>query len=541
MTSTTSIDSGYESLGCTHSLPNREYILALADLDYQAAQSVSAGRTKKDPATFQCRLCTKRFARAFNLRSHLRTHTDERPFVCTVCGKGFARQHDRKRHEGLHSGEKKFVCKGQLKQDGQWGCNRRFARADALGRHFRSETGRICIKPLLDEEAIGHQRTEHNIPEKQELVSAFPVEESKNYTLPVALLTQYPALATLSWSELPIADDGYDGGPSEYSSFDTRFDTSGAEYYSDIDVGYTALQASIKEEISKEPAAASPSKEPDTNSVWEGDCAAKISEKSEPKDSIDDNIKPPAILEVKEEDQLVLNNEASFSSSTASSNGEIVTKSKPLSNSADPCIDVLTKVSEQAEEPVRESNPTNNNRRTESLPRDDVSGDYDYLSAGSTTESDFEDNESSGAETTSSEASSELSFISPVIEAYKREAVESLMTEFEALLDHSLGVRSRATSTGSLNSSSPQLSSAEQPSQQGISGRGKRKERNEDGSGSSRGDGDDDGYKRVQVEDNSQDLSPRKFACPYYRRNSQKHKKHRSCAGPGWISVHRVK
>jgi hypothetical protein len=272
----------------------------------------------------------------------------------------------------------------------------------------------------------------------------------------------------------------------------------------------------------------------------EGNCAAKISEKSEPKDSTDDNIKPPAILEVKEEDQLVLDNKASFSSSAASSNGEIVTKSKPLSDSADPCIDILTKVSEQAEEPVRESNPTNNNRRTESLPRDDVSGDYDYLSAASTTESDFEDNESSEVETTS-EASSELSFISPVIEAYKREAVESLMTEFEALLDHSLGVRSRATSTGSLNSSSPPRSPAEQPSQQGISGRGKRKERDEDESGSSRGDGDDDRYKKVQVEDNSQDLSPRKLACPYYRRNSQKHKKHRSCAGPGWISVHRVK
>lgn len=108
--------------------------------------------TQRRPATFQCTLCPKRFTRAHNLRSHLRTHTDERPFACTVCGKAFARQHDRKMHESLHSGEKKFRCFGDLKSGGNWGCGIRFARANALARHFRSEAGRICIKPLLDEE-----------------------------------------------------------------------------------------------------------------------------------------------------------------------------------------------------------------------------------------------------------------------------------------------------------------------------------------------------------------------------------------------------
>jgi len=235
-----------------------------------------------------------------------------------------------------------------------------------------------------------------------------------------------------------------------------------------------------------------------------------------------------------------LNSEASYSSYTVSSNDEIDIKSKHLSDSTEPCIDVFIKISQQAQEPTREPNSTNNSGRIENLPRDEVSGDCDYLSA-STTESDFEDDEGSEAETTSSEAPSESSLIFPVIEAYKRETVESLMTEFKALLDHNLGVRSRGTSTGSPNSSSSPRSSAEQPSQQGVSGKGKRKERDEDRSGSSREDGDADRYKKAKVKGPSQDLSPRKFACPYYRRNCQKHKKYRACAGPGWKSVHRVK
>ncbi|KAL4896478.1 hypothetical protein BDV59DRAFT_170747 [Aspergillus ambiguus] len=243
----------------TSSIDSRNYILGLADPGRPGANPNDSKRVQKHPATFQCHLCPKRFTRAYNLRSHLRTHTDERPFVCTVCGKAFARQHDRKRHEGLHSGEKKFVCRGELARGGQWGCGRRFARADALGRHFRSEAGRICIKPLLDEESQERERTlmdqhqQHLQPIPPPLmVSGMDGQHAGGFVLPAALLAQYPALQTLQWDQIPAtSEDPSDlGGRSSFDAssggeFGFDDDDSGLSSVSGLSGGYPSPQDNI--------------------------------------------------------------------------------------------------------------------------------------------------------------------------------------------------------------------------------------------------------------------------------------------------------
>lgn len=107
---------------------------------------------KKAEEIYKCEFCQKTFTKKYSLNSHRKTHSTAKPFQCSHCERSFARNHDRRRHEFLHQGIKRFQCGGVLK-DGvtQWGCGKRFTRADGLGRHFRTDVGCQCIRPLMAE------------------------------------------------------------------------------------------------------------------------------------------------------------------------------------------------------------------------------------------------------------------------------------------------------------------------------------------------------------------------------------------------------
>lgn len=209
--------------------------------EYPEEDEEGPSARRKPTDTYQCDFCTKRFTKVYNLRSHLRTHTDERPFVCLLCGRAFARQHDRVRHQGLHSGEKKFVCRGKLKDKGFWGCGRRFPRPDALARHFKSEIGRCCVRPLLDEEAEENRQqqatlngndnaTFNSAPrnlgdmmQTQPGYENFPPMTQAQPWFPAALLAQYPVLTTMDWNSMPLTgfdedDEIYGGGSLDASN-----------------------------------------------------------------------------------------------------------------------------------------------------------------------------------------------------------------------------------------------------------------------------------------------------------------------------------
>ncbi|KAM9912180.1 hypothetical protein OXX69_002818 [Metschnikowia pulcherrima] len=117
---------------------------------HKLGKSHSSGHTD---GSNNCKVCGKVFQKPYNLKSHMKTHSTERPYKCQFCPKTFARSHDRKRHENLHGGQKNFKCEGYLRNGiTKWGCGKQFARSDALARHFRTETGYLCIKQFMEEE-----------------------------------------------------------------------------------------------------------------------------------------------------------------------------------------------------------------------------------------------------------------------------------------------------------------------------------------------------------------------------------------------------
>lgn len=139
--------------------------------------------------------------------------------------------------------------------------------------------------------------------------------------------------------------------------------------------------------------------------------------------------------------------------------------------------------------------------------------------------------------------------ISAVIsrEQQKLVLVDRLMRYFYAWLDPRIGTSARGHNDGTSNSntsfSPSRISSTVATSSSAISGEHGIKRRREESSerGDNHSDEDDRKGKRRKRDNNVAVEIIRKLACPYYKHEPSKYQTWRSCPGPGWDTVHRLK
>jgi hypothetical protein len=198
---------------------------------------------------------------------------------------------------------------------------------------------------------------------------------------------------------------------------------------------------------------------------------------------------------------------------------------------------------------VRESSPSSqaSERPAESVHRGSAAPSSTVPSSMSR-DSIFEEPDASSSAADTRPSSSESSSIMTLnLETQRRHAVDTIMFEFKSILRFGphIGVSIRA---GGRESGS----SIGEPIRQTISKRSSGSSNISEGSGKrsrewDRGKDLVDADKRGEVAKRSKsgEVAEKEncglLACPYYKRNPKKHQKLRSCAGPGWSTVHRVK
>lgn len=139
---------------------------------------------------------------------------------------------------------------------------------------------------------------------------------------------------------------------------------------------------------------------------------------------------------------------------------------------------------------------------------------------------------------------------SPLLSRATIKTIDLIMRKIEINLRYAAYLQAAGgqQSSGRRNGSNGATSSRRGSAQGLTNGGGKRKARNSGEDGNLHpedGDQDDDGpskRRRVSIAttDESEPSGPR-FACPFFKHDPMRYRNRRTCPGPGWPSVHRMK
>ncbi|XP_052862830.1 zinc finger protein 431-like [Anopheles cruzii] len=114
----------------------------------------------------QCPQCSHKFALRSSLIEHIRTHTGEKPFMCKVCSKTFHAARNLRVHMLIHNKDQ-HKCPH---------CLRKFALRSQLKDHIRTHTGeqpfmcKVCSKTFqvasnLHKHMLIHNKDKHQCPQ----------------------------------------------------------------------------------------------------------------------------------------------------------------------------------------------------------------------------------------------------------------------------------------------------------------------------------------------------------------------------------------
>jgi hypothetical protein len=174
----------------------------------------------------------------------------------------------------------------------------------------------------------------------------------------------------------------------------------------------------------------------------------------------------------------------------------------------------------------------------------DVPGDIDMVApvgGAVSSPSSSRENESSACSLSPVTSSSTALNSIEAIDERKEHILNRLMTKFHEMFDASSGISSRGDREPSSSKSASPASSQSRGS--GQTRETKKKRKSDEIEEENNDDHDDEPNKRPihpNKRKNSGPSGKRKFACPFFKHDPQMYQV-RTCQGPGWESVHRIK